>query len=307
MSSLWYYVAIIKHSVSTPYGNTNIYSAENRPSSKAERVLVVPGYSEGLKHNKGLVDALARRGYDAFTFNQPRRKGKVEDPIQRQGRVILSLLKANTPQEEKGHQDEKIHAVGHSLAAAALLRAAIDAPEQFASITLLQPVGMVGEQSTLELAGRVNKKVARNQLSAIKGQDPDRKPKHGYRAVVDKESSLQFLTRVLHAQLVGGGVLVKQPALALREANSISGSKLREKYDITDDVAEVHKLGIPIHIVKAHGDELFDPDKVDATYEGIADSVDSFSSVADPKAGHDTSWMQPERTAGIVDELIHKE
>lgn len=289
-----YDVVVMKQRTPTPYGKAKVYSAESH-SPEAERVLVVPGYSETLTHSRKLVDALAANGFDASTFSQPRRAGKESsDPIQRQGNVVLSLVETTVP------QGEKVHAVAHSLGSAAVLRAAQEAPERFASLTLMQPVGMVGEQSFPELLGRVGKKVSKNQAGALRSQDPQRQPKTGYAASADTESAIRYSTRVARSQVAGSGVLAKQPVLAIQEATAVGS------YDIADDIAKVKELGIPVNIVKAHSDEMFDTDKVDMGYAGIADSVDSYSSVADRTARHDTFWLQPERTAAIIGQLIQK-
>lgn len=286
-----------RRKTSTRYGKAKVYTAKsNLP--KAERVLVVPGYSETLAHSRKLVDALATNGYDASTFSQPRRVGKkgnkIEDPIQRQGNVVLGLVEATVP------QGEKVHAVAHSLGSAAVLKAAQEAPERFASLTLMQPVGLVGEQSFPKLLGRVGKKVTMNQIGALRSQDPQRRPKTGYAASADTESAIRYSARVARSQVAGSGVLAKQPVLAVQEATAVGS------YDIADDIVKVKELGIPVNIVKSHSDEMFDTDKVDIGYSGIADSVDSYSSVADRSARHDTFWLQPERTAAIIGQLIQK-
>ena len=289
----------MKHEIQTKYGKSNIYSADSH-ASDAEQVLVIPGFSETITHSKDLVDALAAEGLDASTFSQPRQANSessaTEDPILRQGNVVLRLAESITP---KG---EKIHAVAHSLGSAAVLKAAQIAPELFASITIMQTPGMVGKQSLSGLAGRVSKKVINNQKSSLRSQDPNKPQKNGsYVAAVDKESALQYATRTTKAQLAGGRMIMSQPILASREAIATS------RYDISDDISKVTELGVPVHIVGAQGDELFDHEKVDESYRKIAHTASSISSVADRKAGHDTFWMQPKRTAAIVEQLIHEE
>lgn len=284
----------MKKAIKTPFGKAKIYSQEV-PEAR-EHTMVVPGYSESVTHSKKLVNALASRGFDAFTFSQPRRKGKnpVNNPIDRQGDTVLSVLESTLP------SGDRVHAVAHSLGSAAVLKAAQLAPERFASLTLMQPVGMAGEQSFSELLGRVGRKLTRNQIRAMRSQNPQRKPKTGYAASVDTESAARYSSRVARSQLAGGSVLAKQPVLAIKEAKA-AGS-----YDIVDDIAKVKELGIPINIVKAHSDEMFDTDKVDMGYSRVTDSVNSYSSVADRTARHDTFWLQPERTAQIVGQLINK-
>lgn len=283
----------MKNRLSTLYGKTKIYTAQSEKPT-AERVLVVPGYSEAISHNKKLVDALASQGFDATTFSQPRRAGKDDDPMRRQGKVVLSILESSLP---KG---EKVHALAHSLGSAAVLKAAQEAPDLFESITIMEPIGMVGAQDFSELGGRVGKKVGKNLLGSLRAQSPARRSNEGYAASVDRESSLRYFGRVALAQLAGSGVIGKQPALALEEALAVG------RYGIADDVAKVTELGIPVHIVAARNDEMFDYDKVMAGYEANIHTATSVSSVADAGARHDTFWMQPERTARIFRQLIHR-
>lgn len=278
----------------TPYGKSKVITAHSKTPS-AGNIFVVPGFSETTAHNSELVDALANEGFDATTFSQPRRTGRkadrIADPIGRQGRVILRVLEASvTP-------GEKVHAVAHSMGAAATLKAALEAPELFDSLTLMQPLGLAGEQGFSELLGRVNKKTVKNQRVALHSQDPRKLADHGYAANLDTESALNFSGRVTNAHIAAGKVLLSQPALSLREARAAG------TYSMTDDIAKVTALGIPVHLVVAHGDEMFDHDKVDAGYDaGVAAS--SYMSVADREAGHDTFWMQPARTAAIVGQII---
>lgn len=278
--------------LSTPLGTTRIHRA--RGDGHGELALVVPGYSETIAHSRSVVDALAREGYDAFTFSQPRKAGAGwrEDPIGRQADLVLRVVEAVVP------EGEAVHAVAHSLGAAAALRAAPQAPDRFASVVLMQPIGLSGPQRLREQAARVAKKAAKNQVRALRGQDPGRSPPRHYAATADTESTLRLFARVGGAQLVGLGVLFRQVGLALREA-SAAGS-----YDLAEDAAKARQLGIPVHVVKAHADELFDSERVDAGLRRVVDTVTSYSSVADPAACHDACWLQPTRSARIVDQLV---
>lgn len=240
---------------------------------------------------------MAREGFEAFTFSQPRKPGEgwPEDPIGRQADLVVRVVKAVAPEAAT------VHAVAHSLGAAAVLRAAPQVPEQFASVVLMQPIGLSGGQRFREQAARVGRKAAKNQLRALRRQDPERPPRHGYAAAVDTESALGFFTRVARAQLAGFGVLLRHVRLALREASAAGA------YELAEDARKVRELGIPVHVVKAQGDELFDTDRVDAGYERVVDAVTSYSCVADPEARHDACWLQPARSAQIVRQLVGAE
>lgn len=300
-----------KKSVSTAYGQTEIYSADSA-EAEAERAVIVPGYGEATAHNDKLVEEVAYQGLRAFTFDQPRGAGgkdyKEKDPLQRQANILSSLLENQVP------QGEKVHAIAHSLGAVAVLRAAVANPDRFKSITLMQPAGMVGEQGIPQLLARVAKKVVKNQVGALRSQDPDRTPISGrYAAKTDDESALRYSSRVLKAQLTGGKVLTARPILAIKEALAAG------KYDITEKIAEdkdgtkidaitkLSNMGIDVNFVFANKDSLFSRKKVFKKIQandkaGIA--ANSYSSVADRKADHDTIWLQPERTARIVSDIL---
>lgn len=291
----------MKRAIKTNFGKSKIYSAhtEGRAAAKAESVFVVPGFSETIAHSRELVDALGRRGFDAETFSPPRRSDKetrhVNDAIQRQGDVVLDVLEAAHP------RPERVNAVGHSLGAAAILRAAITAPERFASITLVQPLGMTGNKTMRELSAAATGKTIKNQIEAFKGQDPTDLPETGYAARIDSETPLRYAGRVAAAHAAGFGVLAKRPMLTYKEA------KQSGKYEIVEDVARVSELGIPVHMVMAYSDDLFDYSEVEATHEKIGEHAASHSTVADREARHDTAWLQPERTAEIISQIITKQ
>lgn len=275
----------------TPFGVARIRTAG---SGNGDAVLVVPGYSESVAHCGSLVDALAREGFEAHTFTQPRKPGTGwrRDPLGRQADVVLRVVEAIAG------EGESVHVVAHSLGAAAVLRAAPRAPHRFAGVVLMQPIGLSGAQRLPEQAARVARKAARNQLGALRRQAPARPPRHGYAAAADTESALRFSARVTRAHLVGFGVLARQVALALREADAAG------QYDLAEDAAAVAELGVPIHVVKSQGDELFDAAEVDVGLRRVRDVVSSWSSVADPTARHDACWLQPTRSARIVGQLL---
>ncbi len=266
--------------IKTQFGNTKVYSAHNDNALKDNgSIVVVPGYSEGISHTKQLVDALASKGFSVGTYNHPRRDEKgitrIMDPVQRQAEVLLSFIEATVP---KG---TKISAVAHSLGAGAVTEAVRKRPDRFKNVILFQPVGMSGQHSVPELAAKTTKKVINDHIKALQSKNP-----------------VSQLSHVLKTQIAGAGVLVSNPYLALREA------KAAGNYDIASGLAEIATHGIPVHIVTANSDELFDQNKINSYYPQVADNVASMSTVSDKNAGHDTFWTQPENTAEIVRQLI---
>lgn len=290
----------MKRTLRTNFGKSKLYSAhpEAYAARKTAPVFVVPGFSETIAHSKELVEALADHGFTAETFSPPRKSDKesrrINDAIQRQGNVVLSVLEAAHPNAER------VHAMGHSLGAAAVLRAAIADPERFESITLMQPLGMTGNKTLAEMAFVATKKTIKNQIEAFGGQDPTDLPEEGYAARIDSETGLHYAKRVAIAQSAAGRVLGRRPLLTYKEAAQ-SG-----EYEIYDDIAKVNELGIPVHVVTAYGDDMFDYAEVEATHSIIGDHAASHSTIADKSARHDAFWLQPERTAEIMSQIVRE-
>jgi pimeloyl-ACP methyl ester carboxylesterase len=347
----------MRSSITTRHGLVGVHQVLS-PSPDAEPVLVVPGFLEGPAHNEGLLHALAsldNNGFNATTFDQPRRH--IADgtplssgPIRRQGEIVLAVINAMNPDDE-ANTEGGVHVVAHSLGAAAVLSAAQEAPENsIKSIILMQPVGMAGEQSFFELAWRSTKKVVNNQLSALRSQDPNRMAKKHYEesaaqylarvakermakrtgvpqgqnltkpaethyaAIVDTESATHFSYRTAKAHLAAFMVGMTNLHLVLKEALAAG------KYDLASEVEKVTAMGIPVHVVTARSDEMFDYEEAHDRYKAkVAETIHgktaddeakvaetSYSSVAHPEARHDNLWQQPKRAAVIVEQILHK-
>lgn len=253
--------------------------------------MVVPGFSGSLTHNRDLVDALASRGYDTFTFSQPRRGTKSKQSIlDRKKDTILTIL------ETMFNDDEKIYGVAHSFGSAALLKAARDTPNQFIELILMQPPGVVGRQDFPELVQRVGEKMIKNNAKTIH-------KRHLSKLIGNPPTSvhapLPATTRkMIYAQLSSAYTIIKNPRLALSEALAAI------RYDIADDAAKTEGSGVQVHIIKAPNDELFSIEEDGLDHQKVMNSSGAFISIADRHAPHDTFWMHPKRTADIIDALI---
>lgn len=281
--------------VETPYGEVPFYEAN--PSGEGAKILVVPGFSETITHNKALADALGRRGYRSMTFTQPKRRKIAEDigPIEYQGRVVCFLLDACL------ENDEKVHGVVHSLGGPVMLKAfqiaILERKNHFASLQLHESAGVTGRQGIGRLAIASTGKLLSNHKRALKPQDPERQLEIGYRAAKDTEPRSSYSRRVLRAHLSGGRIFM-HPVLSIQEAKAAGSHNARR------DMAVAAALGTAAHIVTAPGDEFFGQERFDANYSFFEYAAASYSVVADAGAGHDTFWMQPERTAEIVDQIL---
>lgn len=275
-------------------------------AKKAPHVMVVPGFSESIAHNKKLVDALEKEGFDASTFSPPRRTGKVKvSPIMRQAYILSDridnklLAKYSLDPKSEIPNEDKVHLVAHSLGAAAALKTAQLEPKRIASIILMEPEGMSGEQGLLEQFNRAGNKVVNNQALATRSQRLDRPAAYGgYAANADEEKAGKFFRRVAKAQAAAGGVILKNLPLALKEA------KAAGKYNINEDLNNVRKLGIPVHIVTSYADDMFDYGKMHTGYNPNTHPSLSVSTVADKNSRHDDPMLHPERTARIIGQLI---
>ncbi len=101
------------------------------------------------------------------------------------------------------------------------------------------------------------------------------------------------------AQNAAGMLLARNGKLALQEARAIG------KYDATPDLKAVSELGIPVHVVGAHSDELFGhQDLNDAIMPVDGEIKAPISYPVDRLAGHDTAWMQPKLHAEIIGSIV---
>jgi pimeloyl-ACP methyl ester carboxylesterase len=280
------------------FGKANLYSAQTTSGSSLGEILVVPGFSETITQNSRLVDSLAKQGFDATTFSQPRRRG---NKANRKSRAIdrqAALVSGFVDQMALGVENKKINLVAHSLGAAAVLRAAQLNPDKIGSITLLEPVGMTEPQGLGKIMKKSSKKNLRNQKNAetIAASMPGE----------TRGSIKKLLTK---SQIGATALMARNFRLATRESMEAA------KYSINADAEAVTALGIPIHVIRAQSDELFPQEQADATYgldghmaDGQTVAIDglfsSYSVMSDPEAGHDTSWLRPEATAIAVSNVL---
>lgn len=261
--------------VITPYGKTKVYENGTGPT-----VIVVPGFGGSIVHNKVLVHKIAEKGYDAITFDQPRRDAKAH-PIDRLEAILSSILSATVA------DDTLLYGVAHSLGSAALLRVARKHPERFKGLLLMQPAGIGDPQTLMSLMKRVSKKTAKNHSGTFKRKKSSKDPR------------LQTASfgQIMQANVSNAKLIALNPSLALKEA------KIALEHTIKDDIAAVQELGIPVQIIVSHHDDLFSMSEL-GNYEAVTRMDGSYSSIANKESRHDTFWMHPEQTAALVDGFI---
>lgn len=272
----------MKQKVQTPYGTATVYIQQGDETDTC--VAVIPGYSESIAHTKELVEALADLRHTTLTFTQPRKKA-APDPLRRQADIIQGILASVVP------ANKKIYAVAHSLGSTSILKVVQENPERFTGVILMQPPGLFDKPTFFKLVRRVARKSRKNHTSALKNIFPRKG------GGTDEATKTVSLRKVFRAQLSSGKLIARNPSLALKEAQAAI------EHTIADDIARVEKLGIPVNVIWANSDELFSIHE-DGWHAQLLKLPGSYSSINDKNAGHDTFWMQPKRTACIIDSLI---
>jgi pimeloyl-ACP methyl ester carboxylesterase len=258
------------------YGRFTTY--KKVPDYPASHIFVIPGFAENLLQTKPIVDALAAKNFAAYTYSQPRldskNDGVLDHPLERQGKVALMALSELLPGLTK------VAAVAHSLGTAGILKAAQSCPERFDSLILMQPVGLAGIQTFKDLFKKGLRK-NRNDHRLVGGM-----PLNSERRFVAK------------AQIASMGLIVRQPLLALREAQAIG------IYNIAEDIKKVVARGIPVHLVVSKHDEYFEYTEVHDQLRTLDGIVTSITILDEPHHGHSISWLDPELTSELTVTLL---
>ena len=262
--------------ISKEYGRFSTY--KQVPDHPVGYIFVVPGFAESLQQTKPIVEALAVKNLAAYTYSQPRLRNKEDGvlvhPLERQGKVALMALNELLP----GHS--KVTAVAHSLGTATILKAVQLNPERFDTLILMQPVGLAGQQSFIDLFMRGLRK-NRNNYSSVKDT-----------------SSLHDHKTVAKAQFGSVITIAKQPLLAIREATAIGS------YSTSKDVKSVISSGIKVHLVISKFDEYFDYSNMQTQLEDLGNVATSITILDEPHHGHDINWLDPALTADLTIKLL---
>src|SRR6185437_3494761 len=172
------------------------------------------------------------------------------------------------------------HALAHSLGAAAALKAARqyaeghDNARLFASITLMEPLGLVGNQSFARLVDKMIRNVSANQDGARRDGNYD---------------------EISCAQRAGALLIARQPLLAFGEALAAG------TYTMKEDATAVMGTGTPLAIVAAYNDIMFPAQELQWSH--VPAGVLCLELI-DSEAPHDSFWRYPGCTASLVRQLI---
>ena len=268
----------------TPYGKAKLYSASPEGQGSRGNIVVIPGFAETLTQNKRLVNSLAKQGYNASTYSQPRGRGSKED--RKRSPMVRAALIAGYIINKV---DEPVDVVGHSMSAKVALIVAEAMPDKIGKVILLQPNGINSPQSL----GQISKK------STMKNVDNLRNA--GKIAASIGESKWSVIKLLVVGQAKATKLLAVNFNLAKAESIEAANDSL------LSNAKKVRDLGKEVVVIGAQGDQFFDQQEVNATY-GLAghmndgqtiaiDDLFPMSVMSNPEATHDASWMRPDETA----------
>jgi pimeloyl-ACP methyl ester carboxylesterase len=240
-------------------------------------VMVVPGFTEGPETLAANMQGLALNGMRTLTYDAPSgissehfrpEKLSPEQFAEYEIKKAWTLLKVM----EKKSLD-RTDAVAHSEGCIHLVLAALERPDQFRNIVLVNPGGMVGDDNLIALVRRAYEHwvAERHMVEA------------GHYAVGSVE----------RAQVERNRNFLKSLKQGLPSARAMACSEIHEI------LRSLKKLGIGISIIHSVDDILFPMDRVQETTS--SDEVDGFYSV---RGGHNDFFLKPEDWTLLVHEAL---
>ncbi len=235
-----------------------------------------PGTSTGMKAN---VFEMVKQGRRTMIFESPHGIDHevTEESAKDLPNYFLRQIAALVETTEKENL-KKIDVVGNSEGCIYAIMAAYLYPEKFRNIVLIDPGGMIGEDTPMKLSLRFTKEMIygaielikrRGQMSALAKEQMDKGPK-------------EFIKYIMN-----------DPATALREVFAMSKARI---YDLLE---EIKRNGIGISVVHGVDDGVFPMDRIQKfTKSG---TVDGFYSV---KGDHTEFLVNPEKYTRLAEQAL---
>jgi len=230
-------------------------------------VFIAPGWGNTSLTFKNIMGEFTKNGHRSLLVEHKRAQTmssideqySTED-LQRAFEIIEALDKKGIAQTD---------AVGYSEGTIDLVVAATLFPERFRSLVLLNPNGVIGEDSFAKLVARFHAEIARNTVSSFGSKEEIKATLAVYKDVASE--------------------ILKNPALAARETLSIA------KSNTLPALANLKQKGIRISIIAGVDDKMFPIKKMQE--EVKAEHVDGFYSV---KGGHFEAFKKPEQYTSLI-------
>ncbi|MCH8209128.1 MAG: alpha/beta hydrolase [Nitrospinae bacterium] len=251
-------------------GKVEVYDIKPENQKSEIPTVLAPGWAatpEVFKENIRVLTGLERR---VISVNAPHgietaSMEEYPDAELRKAAALISVL------EEKNI--EKIDAIGHSDAGIYLIIAATLYPERFRNIVLIDPSGMIGEDTVPRLLVESSMELIGEVVRGIKDRTI-RKP-------------------LFRHNIVAGKVIGKNPIRSFREILAITD------FQIQDLLRDLKKKGVGISIIHGVDDKFFPIDKVGQIAN--KDMVDGFYSV---KGSHNEIFLNPEKYTKLAENAL---
>lgn len=222
-------------------------------------VFLAPGWNPDAQVLRQVMPEIINAGRRGVTFIAPHGiKESSGDAVMRKSQAALAALKTIAA--------EKVDAIGHSEAGLYLIDAALKEPEKFRSIVLVNPIGVLGEDSLPGLGKRF--------LSSIVQQAYNRT-----RDLFGEGKHTEHSRLMRH--LVRGGKSSTSPR-ALPEVLAMASRETPEK------LRQLRELGIPVGIIRTTEDIAL-PAERSGLREGDYDALEY------RKGTHDEPLLEPEQ------------
>lgn len=263
-----------------PSGTIEIIDVAPEKLKTETPVLIAPGFTQGPDTLRRSILTLARGGRRVLMGYAPHGVKAYADP--EISSSAYQTGKAMSHMETLDHQGvQKVDAVGHSEGALNLLIAAALHPERFRNLVLINPAGLIGDDSFLETFKRFseNKVLVKKQAAEnpeIKKTDDESK----------RERAVNFLKNIL---------------------KTYESSKSVSEAQIESLLMLVKQEGVGVSIIHTVDDQLFPMERVQhmterarrATGKEVKskDLLDGFYSV---QGGHNQFYLEPEKYSRVI-------
>ncbi len=244
----------------------------------------VYGWGGTVERSEDVIVNLAERGRRVLSVNAPHgiESGNLKESATERGqkihdielRKVAALLKSI---DEKGIQQTDI--VAHSEGAIYGVLAALLRPEKFRNMVLVNPAGMIGEDTVERLVGGA-------------AWDTCLEAARIYKKIVTDEGFAEF-------KRSGEGTKSLAKVFASDPRRTIESVGVIAKTQIHEILRTLKKLGIKISIIHAVDDKFFSMDKIQR--QTTTEMIDGFYSV---KGTHNQLYLHPEQYTLLIDNAL---
>lgn len=238
-------------------------------------VLLAPGWAPSLKVFRENMLTLARLGRRVIAIDAPHgipteRIEGLSDPEARKSAAILHVLQA------KGIG--KVDVIGHSEAGLYVTAAALQRPDQFRNIVLVDPAGIIGEDRLEKLSARFIGDITRQVRDAVWNL---------FRGDHRRTS------RTLRALHEGGKPIRSSPRQSFKEVQVIASTQIQDR------LRKLKEMGKGISVIHAVDDGAFPMPRVQGTI--TSQHTDGFYAM---KGTHNEFFLDPIRTTELAEHAL---